>query len=509
MGRRPPPRRGPFPTPPACGGGAPPSLLLAEDEAPVPAGTYRKIRVIDFEGEIEAAIAAYVGRRLDAAKADGVDCIVFRIESPGGTVFHSQKISDAILDLPKSIRTVAWVPKYAYSGAAMVSLACDEIVMARKAVLGDCQPILLGPEGIIPVGEKVESPLRAQFRKFAEDNGWPPLLSEKMVSVDFEVLELKDAEGRRHYARGDEFRDARGLDLVDGVRKQDLTQVRVAVAKDKLLTMTTAEAVDFGFVERTIDREADLVARLKAPGGEVAYVEMSASEAIGRWLLGWTGVLSALVLLCAGLAIFQGIGTMTFVGIGALAMLLLVNATADLSNGFGLLLLGLGAILLALEVFVLPGFGIAGILGIVSMFAGLLFVSTGVSFSGTGLLTWDALADFALEFVATVGVAALAMLVLTRIFPGTPIFRRILLLQGGGLEAGAIVVPASAPSAMVGQTGTALTTLRPAGRASVDGRNVDVVTEGGYVEVGTPLRVVRVEGPSVIVRPDAGGGPRA
>jgi membrane-bound serine protease (ClpP class) len=479
------------------------------DDAPAGAATYAKVRVVDFEGEIGASIAAYVGRALERAKADGVGCLVLRIESPGGTVLHSEKIADALMALPRSLRTVAWIPHHAYSGAAMVALACDEIVMTPEAVVGDCQPIFLTPGGITPVGEKAESPLRAQFRRMAEDNGYPALLAEKMVSQDFEVVEVRERDGTTHYVRGDEWADSRDEDLVDGVPKSSLKRVSTAVPKDKLLTMTTKEAQRFGFVRRVVATEADLVRAVSAPGADVSYVEMTLSERVGRWLLGVSGVLSAIVLLCLGLTLFNGVGTLTFVGLGALALLLLVGATAELENGAGLVLLGVGIALLALEAFVIPGFGIAGILGILAVLCGLFFVSTGTSFSGgSEAPTGEAIKTFAIQ--ATVAFAAgLALLVgLARFFPSMPLARRGLLLQGAGLVPGRASPPPGPASPLVNLRGVALTPLRPAGRAAFPdpsapgaaSRHVDVVAEGGFVETGGRVRVVRVEGPSVVVR---------
>src|SRR5207244_285971 len=146
---------------------------------------------------------------------------------PGGEVFASEAIADAVLALPKSIHTIAWVPHWAMSGASMVALACDEIVMAPRATIGDCQPIL-GKEGaIVPAGEKIETYLRAKFRRYAEENGWPPLLAEKMVSVDMEVVRLKTSDGKTVYADGAEYESARDTDLVSGVPKELLTRVGI------------------------------------------------------------------------------------------------------------------------------------------------------------------------------------------------------------------------------------------------------------------------------------------
>jgi membrane-bound serine protease (ClpP class) len=467
-------------------------------------GPWRRIHVIDFEGEIEPALAAYVKRRLDEAVAAKADAIVLRIESPGGRVDSSMEIADAILDLQRTIRSVAWVPKEAYSGASMAALACDEIVMGPSAKIGDCQPILMGPDGIKPVGEKVETVLRAAFRRFAEDNGWPPLLAEKMVSQDLEVVEVQ-AGDRRFYVTGAEFDSARDDDLVGGVRKADLVRVGTVLAKGRLLTMTASEAVKLGFVHRIFDTERAFFTAIAAPDAEVVQVRMTWMEGASRWLLGVTGVLAALILLCAGLTVFQGVGLSTIVGGAALALTLLVVLTADLAYGFPLLLVAVGLALLAAEAFLLPGFGVAGILGILSVGTGFLLLGASGSPGGPGpTLAWDDIGDFVLQFSATIVVGAAVFVALSRIFPSLPIANRHLLLRAGSLGAGPAVLPTDVYPE-VGAVGTADTALRPAGRAVVGGRLVDVTSEGEFVEAGAPLRVVRVEGGRVVVRPGGTG----
>lgn len=481
------------------------ALLGAAFGAPflqaAPPGPFRSVRVVDFEGEIEAALAAFVLRRLAAAEEAQDDCVVLRIDSPGGTVMHSMKLANAILALPKSIRTVAWVEEQAFSGAAMVALACDEIVMGPKASLGDCQPILMGAEGIVPVGEKVETVLRAQFRRYAEDNGWQPLLAEKMVSRDMEVVRVKDERsGETLLVDGAEFLSARDTDLVGGVPKTSLTRVAVVVGKDRLLTLTTTEAQEHGFVKRVVDSEGALLALLGAEGARVTIDEMSFSERAGRWLHGVSGVLSAVALLCAGLSLFRGIGTATFVGLAALLLLGLVTVTADLANGFALFLTGAGFLLLLAEAFLIPGFGFAGILGILGVVAGLLFLATETTLSSPGTLSWVVAREFLLQVFATLAVGIGFLVVLTRLFPGMPGVRRHMLLAGEAHYGGAAVPPATwVPS--LGLTGRAETDLRPSGRATLEGHSVDVTSEGGFVGVGASVCVLRVEGTRVVVRP--------
>ncbi|MFO0933993.1 MAG: NfeD family protein [Planctomycetota bacterium] len=475
--------------------------------APTAEARYRAVHVIDVRDEVEPALAAYLERSLKAAVAAKADCIVLRIESPGGRVDSMERMIDAVLAVPKTVRTIAWIPKEAYSAASLTAIACDEVVMAPGARMGDAQPIFMTEKGIEPVGEKAETVLRALVRRLAEDNGWDPIVAEKLISKDKEVLELRPrGTDRRLYVHGEDFASARDDDLVGGVPKRDLERVRVAIPKDRLLTMTTDEARDFGFVRRTFPDEPTFLAALKADGATVTLVEMSWREKASRWLLGVTGVLGALVMLCVGMTVFQGIGVSTIVGVCALLLVGMVTVTADLPNGFPLLLIGIGILLLAAEAFLLPGFGIAGILGIVATAAGFLSLATGFTLDSPGTLSWDVFAGFLGQFAATLVVGGVFLVLISRVVPSLPFARRQLHLSADGLGAGAVAVPGDVAVA-VGATGTATTDLRPAGRATVDGRVVDVTSEGGWVEGGTAVRVVRVEGARVFVRPAEGRAP--
>lgn len=475
--------------------------VRAGHAAPPAEARYRAVHVIDVRDEVEPALAAYLERSLKAAVSAKADCIVLRIESPGGRVDSMERMIDAVLAVPKTVRTIAWIPKEAYSAASLTAIACDEVIMAPGARMGDAQPIFITDKGIEPVGEKAETVLRALVRRLAEDNGWDPIVAEKLISKDKEVLELRPkGTDRRLYVHGEDFASARDDDLVGGVPKRDLERVRVAIAKDRLLTMTTEEARDFGFVRRTFPDEPAFLAALKADGATVTLVEMSWREQASRWLLGLTGVLGALVMLCVGMTVFQGIGVSTIVGICALLLVGMVTVTADLPNGFPLLLIGIGILLLAAEAFLLPGFGIAGILGIVATAAGFLSLATGFTLDSPGTLSWDVFARFLGQFAATLVVGGVFLVLISRVVPSLPFARRHLHLSADGLGAGAVAVPGDVVVA-VGATGAASTDLRPSGRATLAGRVVDVTSEGGWVEGGTAVRVVRVEGARVFVRP--------
>jgi len=479
----------------------------AEQAVTLP-GPFSNIHVIDFDGDIEALMLAYVARRVDEAKADGADCIVLRIDSPGGTVYHAKKIGDLLLAVPDGIHVVAWVPQMALSGASFISLACDEIIMTQAASLGDSQPILPGAgEGgkPLPVGEKAESPLRTWFRGYAEKNGYPIALAEAMVSAHIEVLRVRSKKDDSvHYVRGEDFRDAADdAELLPGLTKKDLVQTGPAVVREgELLTMTGRQALEYGFIQRRFDgglptSEEQVLSALEAPGARVTFTSMSFSEEASKWLLGLAGILSALVALAIVLFVFQGPGVMTIIGGIALVLVILINLTAEQLHGFPLFLILLGVALLAAEVFVIPGFGVAGIVGMAALAVGFLFLATGSTIGDTGAIDNQALLDFGLQFVFTAIVGFALLLLASRFFPRVGPARRMILAPSGVPTT--VTAPTGRAGPAVGATGRATSPLRPAGTAEIDGELVDVVSDGTWISAGARVRVVAVEGDRVTV----------
>lgn len=491
----------------------------APADATPPPGPFENIHVIDFEGEIGPLLLAYTRRRVEAAEAAGADCIVLRVDSYGGRVDSSKEIGDMLVELDDAIHVVAWVPEKAISGAAFVSLACDEIIMAAGASIGDCQPIVQGATGKPEaVGEKIESPLRAWFRRYASANGYPVLLAEAMVSERMEVIRLRPkAGGEMVYMGGEHYRQAGDdAELLPGLLKQDLSQVGPPViGKGELLTFTADQALEFDFIKRRFDGglpddEDQVLAALKAPGAQVTFTEMSFSESASKWLLTIAGILSAIVAMAVLVFMWQGPGLMTIVGGVALVLVILINVTADQLHGFPIFLILVGIGLLAVEMFVFPGFGVPGLLGVASMATGFLFLATGSTIGDTGGLDSEALLSFGLQFVFTAIAGFVALLVLSRFVPRVGPARRMVLQPSGAPPMVEQEPAAHLPS--VGAVGEAKSPLRPAGTAEFDGRLCDVVSSGEFIATGDPVRIVGIEGERITVAPagtagDAPGGP--
>ena len=167
---------------------------LAAAEAEPPAPKYQRAVLIRFEGTITPLLEQFLYRKLDDAKQDGADLVIVEIDSPGGLVESSFNIAHRLRDLDWAA-TVAYVPREALSGAAIVALGCEQIIMDPDAVLGDAGPIVLGEDFLFRhAPEKVRSDLARKIRDLAEGRNRPPALAEAMVDMNLVVYEVTDRQ---------------------------------------------------------------------------------------------------------------------------------------------------------------------------------------------------------------------------------------------------------------------------------------------------------------------------
>lgn len=209
-------------------------------------------------------------------------------------------------------------------------------------------------------------------------------------------------------------------------------------------------------------------------------------------------IISSLLITIGMLGIILEIRTPGFgvpggLGIISLALFFWGHWLVQLAGWEELLLFGSGLVLLVLEVFVIPGFGVAGALGIVALLAGL----------SLSLIGGGATGEFVLKAVGRVVfsllIALIASLVTLRFLPRLPFGRRLILETGLLAGAGGGSAPESDRN-WLGKSGTALSPLRPAGIAEIEGKRVDVVSDGELIEPGVPIVVTRVDGNRIVVR---------
>jgi membrane-bound serine protease (ClpP class) len=460
-------------------------------------GRFTRPFLIPFKGPIDDTRATSVKRRVEEAKAAGADLIIFEIDSPGGTVSASLDAGDLVYSL--DVPTVMLILEDAISGAALFALAGDEIVMGASGTIGDCQPISVGPDGITVIGEKLQSPLRATFRKYAEKNGYPTAVAEAMVTQEMQVDRVTFADGTVLYLTPDQHERhiAEHGAIVDTVE---------AVKKDQLLTMHGEEARELGFCgELVADRDAAF-ARFGLTEADVTVLDETWAETTSRFLLG----LKFLLFIVGIMALYMelkapGFGIPGALAIVCFALFFSASAIAGIATELEVILFLLGVGLLALEVLVIPGFGVPGLAGV-----GLIIASLYMSSIKFGLPSSDrpweveGFLDWLLAFGGSVIASVLGMVVIARILPHTAIGRKLILAPEG--PAGSMGLTATGSgriteiAALAGKTGTAVSDLRPAGRIEIDDEPWDAVTEGDFVESGAEITVIEVRGNRIVVK---------
>jgi len=451
----------------------------------------QKVYVISVSGNVEPGMAAFLKRALDSADTPD-PLFVLKLDTFGGRVDSALLITDTLLNVTKG-KTIAFVTNKAISAGALIALACDELVMKRHTTIGDCAPITYSSEGPKMMGEKFQSPLRAKFRSLAKRNGYSPVLAESMVTEKMAVYEVKKS-GETLYM------DAREFDELSDSEKEKIASRRTVVEKGELLTMDAEEALTLGFSKMTVADFDELLTKLDILNYEIIHIEETWSESLVRFI-----TTIAPIMMMIGLAALYteikspGFGVPGIIGICFLGLVFFSQYLVGMADYTEMLLLMTGIVLLGIELFVLPGFGIAGFAGILCMTIGMIlalqdFVLPDPAFP------WQA--ELLTRNIVQVLGAALAAFILSMLT-----FRYLLpqlatVISGPYL--GATLKDAHADSkeaqgVQVGDNGVALSFLRPSGKADIDGTRSDVVTEAEFIEKGTPIIVSAIDGNRIIV----------
>lgn len=428
-----------------------------------------EVVVVEINGAIDLGLAPYLDRVLaDAAERD-VAAVIVELDTPGGRLDAVLQMRDSLLGSP--VRTVAFVDRTAFSAGALIALASHEIWMTPGAVMGAATPVV-GATGET-ASEKVVSAVRSTFRSTAEQRGRDPAIGEAMVDPAVSV---------------------------DGV-----------VDEGELLTLTSDEARSVGYSDGTVaDRDA-LLDELDLADTTVRQAPLSPAERLVRVVTSpviASTMVSIGVLLIVGELLLGGLGAASALGFALLGAFSYGHLLAGLAGWEDVALIALGVVLILIEVFVIPGFGVVGSLGVIAALGGGTLAMLGRDFEFvSGPEVVSTVTTTAVTFLIGLLVIGALVVVLARRrgHAARPGWARWL-GDGGVLARDADAGAAGEPGgptprvADVGEVGTALSDLRPAGVAEFDGRRVDVVTDGGYLEAGTRVEVLRAEAYRRVVR---------
>ncbi len=406
---------------------------------------------------VDLGIGPFLERVLDAARADHAVAVIIEIDTPGGRVDAAVEIKDLLLK--SDLTTVAFINKQAISAGALIAYAHDYIIWSTGATMGAATPIQMGAgDEAEPVEEKMTSYMRGIMRGTAEAKGRDPLVAEAMVDAETELPE---------YA-----------------------------PKGRLLTATDKEAEALGLLDGRAENFDEVLGLMGLESARVVRPTLNWAEKTARFLT--HPVVSSALMTIGMLGILiefytPGFG---FAGIlGALSLFLFFagHLAVNLAGLEELLLFGIGAVLIILEILVIPGMGLAGIVGAIFIALSLILALVGLDLK----IAWDAglVADAFIKFALAVVGAAVGFALAIRFLPSVGPVRRLVLSD--------IIRPDEAHAAdrntLPGQEGVAITDLHPGGKARVGSRKLDVVASNEYIEKGQPIRVVEVDGPRITV----------
>ncbi len=473
---------------------------------------YQRPVVIEFNGVIDGYNTNFFRNRLARAKSAGADLVVVQIDSPGGLVIESLLIAETLRDVSWAY-TVAYIPREAISGAALMSLGCDEIILGSQARFGDAGPIHYDPmlEAYRYVPAKAKSVLVRQARDLAIAKGKPPALAEAMVDENATVFRRKssdDANAVTEYqvvqVADDEedplaaARDA-GLDLNEWALVAES-------GKGRILTVNGPTAVELGLADFVAEDRQSLLDQFNTRITPTVYA-YNFTDHVVAWL---THPIMTFLLVVAGLIALYIEFSAPGIGVGGLisglcAILFFWSRFFDGTAGWLEVILFLaGIVFLAMELFVLPGFGIAGFFGLVLLLTSFVMASQEfVVPANSG--QWEQLAQTLLLVLSAVCVFVIGATFLSRRFGSIPVLGAMALKPPVDVPESLVdkksgkPLPQTHPNVSVGDWGVAESLLRPAGRARINGISVDVVSDGSYVPAGRQIRIVEISGNRIVV----------
>ena len=427
------------------------SMLLAQEKS--------KVMVMEIKSEIDPPMLRYVRLSLEHAEKIKADYVIVEMDTYGGVLTDAKEIVDLIMDFKKPIWV--YINSDAASAGALISIACDSIYMSPGASIG-AATVVEGTGGQA-APDKYQSYMRSIMRSTAEENGRDPRIAEGMVDEKVVVDSIKQA--------------------------------------GKVITFTTSEALKYGYCEAKVESIEEILKRNKIVNYDIEYFKLGAAEKIIAFFLN-PFISGLLILVIIGGIYFElqtpGIGFPLFAAIVALVLYLVPYYLNGLAEYWEILALFVGLTLLVLELFVIPGFGVAGVMGIVMTVGSLVLIMLNNDFFNFDFVP---LGDIVVAMFATFGGLSGGALLLffgSARLTQTKAFRRMVLTETQDTEQG--YTSNFNEELMVGKTGTAFTVLRPSGKVLIAGKLYDAFSRGEYIEKEATIEVIDIESSTLRVK---------
>jgi membrane-bound serine protease (ClpP class) len=415
----------------------------------------KKVFLAEITGEIDPRMAPYISRVVSDAENDGAEAIIFRINTFGGRVDAATQIKDAIIG--SRLLTIAFINNRAISAGSLIALSCRKICMVPGSSIGAATVVDQSGQ---KQSEKYQSFMRSEMRSTAERNGRRTDIVQGMVDENIIVSGIND--------------------------------------HNQLITLTSDEAKKYGIADTLLYNLNDCLSAFGLRDAQIIKVSSNWAEDLVGFLN--QPLISSILIMLGLVGIFAEIKSPGFgfpVIIGVISLLLFFGSSyiLQLASIINIVLFIIGIILLLLEIFVIPGFAITGVIGII-----LIIGSIFLSLIGNNLPFWDsgAVSKAIIQLSASLLFAFILIYILAKFLPKSSAFSRLVLSNEEKADQGFVSYPSI--KELMDMEGIALTTLRPAGSAEFNGQKYDVVADWEYIPKGNKVKVIRVEGIKVVVK---------
>ena len=422
---------------------------------------------VPIHDTIDLGLPPFIERSIEMAENDKADAIIFDIDTFGGRLDAATQIKDAILST--KIPTIAFINRRAISAGALISLSCEKIVMTSGGTIGAATAVdMSGKKG----SEKVISYMREEMAATAESRNRNIEIAKGMVDEDLSFTHLM--------INGD---SVKVLDL-EG-RKEG-----------KLITLTTELAIKYNIADDEQETFERLLSSLEFENADIITTSENWSELFVRFLT--NPVVASLLTTFGFLGILfelqsPGWGIPGIVGLVCLFLSLSASFIARLATMNDILIILAGVALLIIEIIIIPGFGFAGIGGILLILWGLyelLLPDTPIGPEIEIMAMWG--------FIIGIVGSIFGLFLLFKLMIKTSFWQKLTSPGVGGVEAG--YSASGGWENLVGQEGTAQSDLRPSGWITVKDQRLFVVTEGDFIEKECKVKIHSVDGNRVVVR---------
>lgn len=399
---------------------------------------------IPLDQEVEQGLTRFLERGFREAQQAGAEAIVLEMDTLGGDVAAALEIGKLLRS--SKIPVTVYIKGEAISAGSYIALNADHILMAPGSAMGAAEPRTITGERADP---KTVAFWTSNMRAAAEVHGRDPEIAAGMVERNLEIKGLKK--------------------------------------KGELLSLSAGQAIQQKMADRMVKGDADVLRFVGAHSSDVIRVDQTLSEQVARFVTSPYVIPVLFMVGLAGLAIeflTPGFGLPGFIGLGAFGLYFFGHYLAGLAGVETFVLFAAGLILLLIEIFV-PVFGIFGILGLLSLAASVVAAAADRMFSLSTL-------------VVALLLTVVGMVIAVRQLGLRGGLKRFVLNSVQENTTGYVTQPGRRE--LIGKQGKALSPLRPAGTAAIEGKRVDVVSEGGFIPPHTPVKVVDVQGLRVVVR---------